>query len=138
MTRDSSDRWSIGGRRVTRTSPRSYLLTPARDQRLVWTVASDAKLRRRLLGRSRDDGELGETTEYESVAMTPVQLLGGDGQSEPREAEEQRTERELAFHPGQCGAEAEVDAVSERDVVRAAALDVECLRVDGTVGIPVG
>ena len=29
--------------------------------------------------------------------MTPVQLLAGDGQSEPREAEQQRTQRELAF-----------------------------------------
>src|SRR3989440_4305254 len=96
------------------------------------------ELRRRLLSRPRDDRELGETTEDEPVAMTPVQLLAGDGQSELREAEKQRTQRELAFHARQGGAEAEVDAVSERDVVRVAAFEIECLRVDGTIGIPVG
>jgi hypothetical protein len=37
------------------------------------------RLRRRLLSRPRDDRELRETTEDEPVAMTPVQLLAGDG-----------------------------------------------------------
>jgi hypothetical protein len=56
-----------------------------------------------------------------------VQLLVGDGQSELRETEEQGTKRELSFHARQRGAEAEVDAVSERDVVRVAAFEVERL-----------
>jgi hypothetical protein len=96
------------------------------------------RLGRRLLSRPRDDREVGETTEDEPVAMAPVQLLAGDGQSELREAEKQRAQRELAFHARQRGAETEVDAVSERDVVRVAAFEVECLRVGSTVGIPVG
>src|SRR5262249_9383527 len=103
-------------------------LTRARQSSLTTGLRVTALLGGWLPRGPRDAGELDETTEDEPVAVTPVQLIIGDGQSELREAGEQRTQRELAFHARQGGPEAEVDAVPEREVMRVASFEVERLR----------
>ena len=59
--------------------------------------------------------------------MTPVEIVDRAGESELREAVQQRAERKLPFHPGQRRAEAEVGAEPERDVVVRLPGDVETL-----------
>ena len=70
--------------------------------------------------------------------MTPVQLAAGVGQAELREAVEQRREREVAFHAGESGAEAEVDAVAEREVAGVGLIEVKILGVGETPAVAVG
>src|SRR5258706_3903641 len=66
--------------------------------------------------RARDDRQLRKSTENESVAMTPMQLVDGHGEAELRKATQQRPERKLPLHTSERRTEAEMDAVSELDV----------------------
>ena len=61
--------------------------------------------------------------------MTPPQLVVGDGESQLREASQQRPEGEVPLQPGERGAEAVVDAVSEGEVTGARTVDVEHLGI---------
>jgi hypothetical protein len=66
-----------------------------------------------------------------------VQVAGGDGEAKLGEAAQQRSEGKLAFHAGQHGAEAVVDAVPERQVTGLGPADVEQLRARISTCIPV-
>ena len=88
-------------------------------------VAADAAR----LGWAGNDRKRSEAAQHQAVAVTPVQVLDRNGQAELGEAVQQRAERELAFHAGQRRAEAEVDAVAEREVPHVRSIDVEHLRL---------
>src|SRR5271154_4522787 len=55
-----------------------------------------------------------------------------------REAREDLVERDAAFEPGQRGAETEVDAVPEREVLVDVPVDVEAIRVLVAAVVAVG
>jgi hypothetical protein len=56
-----------------------------------------------------------------------VQVRSRNGEAEVGEAVYQRAERELAFHAGQDGTEAVLDAVTEGEVAHVGSIDVECV-----------
>ena len=79
-------------------------------------------------GGAGDDGECGESAQDEAVAVAPCELVDGYGETERGKAVQQRSESELRFHARECGAEAEMNAVTECEVVLLSTVDVEGLR----------
>ena len=87
-----------------------------------WLVVLVDQSRQR---RAGDDGQLGEAAQHESVAVAPVQLVAGTARRSCGEATQQGPERELALHASERRAEAEVDAVSEREVASVRSIEIE-------------
>src|SRR5690349_20721646 len=76
-------------------------------------------------GGPRDDRQLGQPAQDETVAVVPVQLLEWNGEPELREAHDEGIERELAFHASECRPEAEMDAVAEGEVADVVSIEVQ-------------
>ena len=61
--------------------------------------------------------------------MTPPQLVVGDGESQLREASQQRAQGDVPLQAGERGAEAVMDAVPEGEMTDARTVDVEHLGI---------
>ena len=61
--------------------------------------------------------------------MTPPQLVVGDGESQLREASQQRAQGDVPLQAGERGAEAVMDAVPEGEMADARTVDVEHLGI---------
>src|SRR4051794_8710777 len=68
-----------------------------------------------------------EAAQHEVLAV--LDLVGSDGEGQRRVATHEPIEHDLAFEPGQCGTEAVVDAMAEREVLVVGAADVEAVRL---------
>ncbi len=73
------------------------------------------------------DGQLGEATQHEPVAASPVQFGPLASQAEPGEAPDERSQGHLALQTGQRSAEAVVDPVPECQVAPFGPLNIELL-----------
>ena len=91
--------------------------------------------RRRALGHeptgvgSRDDGQRGQTPQHEPVTVTPMEIGVAPGESKRGEPPQDRFEGEVRLHARERGAEAEMDAVPEREMARVGPIEVEKLRI---------
>src|SRR5689334_16117992 len=75
---------------------------------------------RHSLGRRRlpvkVDGQLAQAAQHQPVPVAPSEVTAIDGEAEIRKAVEQLPERDGRLEPREWSAQAEVDAVTEREV----------------------